>query len=332
LKILLVSHYDPNAQGQMLTNYLRKHTKHKAKHVVMREFYLGYPRDELNPNFKFDSIPNEYKDYDFYIFRTIDNFFIRNWLKRGVIRPDNFIVKFHGSEVRGQAEAWRAIWEDSYRYGKGRIMFVTNGFDYTMSEDLPFSAAHIPPMVDADLLWEVRSKAQLKNDSFTVGHAPTDPFKKQTTEFSQAVIDINKKNKDVFGKVITQSPWKETIAEKASCHVIYDQMSAKVGIGAFGVNMIEALAMSQPVIGRYNGWALSWLPELEQVVDVPREISSAGIRQAIESIYADFKKGKYSVGLNWNPAGRKLVKERFDVPVVGKQWEHLIRFVAEGNK
>lgn len=311
----------------MLSNYLRKHTKHKVNHVVCRQFYLNYPADRIDPKFEFEK---ECKDYDFYIFRIVDPLFIHRWLEMGILRPDNFIIKFHGSEVRFNPGPWRAIWEDSFKYGNNRIMYVTNGFDYSMSKELPFSAAYIPQMVDADLLWETRLGAGMEHGIFKVGHAPTNFENKQTEMFIEAMTKLNKKYGNIVGNVITKSPWKDTISAKGACHAIYDQMSSVVGIGAFGVNMIETLAMSQPCIGKYNNYTLSWMPQLSDVVRMPAEPTAKSLEAEIEKVYLEFKSGKLGIGFEMNSAGRKLVNERFDVKIVGRQWKNLLEFVAEG--
>lgn len=323
MRILLFSPLDPNQQAQMLCNYINRNTSHKALNVVTNQTYLSYEADVIDPDF---NIWEHAKEFDFFIFRWVDSSLIYQMVQHGYVTPFNSIVKFHGSEARYSPYVWQGLWNDL------RLTYVTNGYDYTLSRGLGYSVQHIPPMIDCKKLWEGQRKAKLHDDGkFWIAHAPTDPQKKGTKYLIEAMRYPELRG-DAAIDVISSSTWQEALARKARCHALFDQISDDVGIGAFGVNLLEGLATSKICFGGYNKFVYSYYPQLApdfQIVHGATDSLSLvkAIRRAMENKKA--WKGEKAFLREFNPAGRAFVERRFDISIVGRQWVNLIEFVSE---
>lgn len=212
-----------------------------------------------------------------------------------------------------------------------KITYVTNGYDYTLCRDLGYSAQHIPPMVPCETLWKLQLQTKLRSDgTFWIAHAPTDPAKKGTDILLKTVQKLKDHGLDIDVELITGKTYKEALQLKSECHALYDQISQDVGIGTFGVNLIEGLATSKICFGGYNKFTYSYYPDLapgrDTIFNAHNQAELYGqIKRAYE--YRDkYKSSGYEL---WK-AGREFATSRFDTKIVGEQWRFLMEFIKEG--
>nr|WP_294804476.1 hypothetical protein [uncultured Nitrososphaera sp.] len=323
MRILLYTNIDINAQAQQLSEYIRENTDHEALNVVLNQTYIDRKADKIlgaSENFTLKS-----EEWDFFILRFFDAATIRKLAQTGVVNANNCIIKIHGSEARFNQAEWRALWEDF------RITYVVNGYDYYNWRQMGSCIQHIPHMVDVSRLEEYARKENRRADRLVVGHAPTNTKIKNTEAFENAVKELQAEGVPIEAVTLTNKPWEQVIQAKANCHVIYDQMNAHMGFGGFGINMVEALAMRQPVVAGYSKYTYSYYPQLRRFVT---QATPETIKGVLNYLVKYFKVGNYPMFFSYDGRSKepqKFAYERFSTGVVGSQWLDLIEFIAEGG-
>jgi glycosyltransferase involved in cell wall biosynthesis len=317
MNILVFSGSDINGQGNLLKRYFSDYTEHKCTNAVRESTYHDFPFDTRLNDF------NGHGSYEFFILRMLSPNEIFKKYARGVINKKNCIVRLHGAEVRGNPKAWFDLWM------KTGLTFVTNGYDYSVPSKLGFSVQHIPPMVDVDYLWQLTRESKPPNfdpetnrEHYVVAHAPTDTAQKGTHYLLKAAKSLNDKGVKIVVNLIQGKSWLETVKEKARAHSLFDQISHDIGIGTFGINLLEGLAQSKKVIGYYNKYTFSTYPDLQDVVYAV-DINN------LEERLNELVKTDNRVGYHHNQKGWNYVRARFDYKVVGNQWKNLLEFIAE---
>lgn len=333
MNIAVYSGLDINGQGQILARWIRDHTSHKATNIVVQQTYLDYDADVLYRDARgqptgavVEDLDKLVDEYDFLILRWVSLRDVASLAAIGKLHAGNCIIKIHGSEHR--YFPWEGLGFSLQAHG---IMYVTNGYDFTLCRGLGFSVQHIPPMVDCDFIWAETQKQELFGtaDGITVTHAPTDQSKKGTKYIKAAVKDLVQRgvriNLDLLSvQEGTQLRWIDAIRRKAKGHVLFDQISEDVGIGTFGLNLVEALAQSKIPLGQYSKYTYSVYPELRKYVVSARPAELVADVSSINSAI----KARGAV-MDANPAGREFCKRTFDVNVVAPRWVDLIEFASE---
>ena len=98
-----------------------------------------------------------------------------------------------------------------------------------------------------------------------MAHAPTNRAFKGTDDFLATVEALRARGVPVEAVLIENTPHAECLQIKATCHVLFDQIS----VGVHGISAVESMFMSQPVLGAVSPWALSVQPNLPIIPVAP---------------------------------------------------------------
>jgi len=92
----------------------------------------------------------------------------------------------------------------------------------------------------------IRKERYVKSKQVRLGHFPTNPAIKHTAEYATACVNLSAKY-DIDYLTGTYLSHEQTLAEKARCDILYDQMTY-----GYGLNGIEAGAMGLAVVGGFE--------------------------------------------------------------------------------
>ena len=248
--------------------------------------------------------------------RWIDQDHMFNKLKlQNYLRPDNFLIKLHGSEARS------GIWLYWFHPLLEWSPMILTSFDYTIARVAGFSCQHIPHLIDFD---DLPKPDKPDPPPIRIAHSPTDPKKKNTQLFLKAVENLkNIGIKDIEPVVIVGKPYRECLEIKAKCHVTLDQVGYPLQ-KTFGMSSIEAWALRQPSIVELDYWTLSRWPELKEIVYIANQNNLA---EVLCKIAKNMKTIEYR-----GSKAYQFAKENFDARKVVWQWVNLIKFVSSGGK
>jgi len=316
MNILFVSGLDIGGWGWRVSKAINKYTKWKAKNLVMQQTYLNYPCDHLYPEMSREEVKDLLEWADFYILRWIDQDHMFNKLKlQNYLRPDNFLIKLHGSEARS------GIWLYWFNPLLEWNPMILTSFDYTIARVAGFSCQHIPHLIDFD---ELPKPDKPDPPPIRIAHSPTDPKKKNTQLFLKAVENLkNMGIKDIEPVIIVGKPYKECLEIKAKCHVTFDQIGYQLQ-KTFGMSSIEAWALRQPSIVELDYWTLSRWPKLEEIVYLANQNN-------LEEVLCRMTKNVDMIKYRGFRA-YQFAKENFDARKVIWQWINLIKFVSSRRR
>lgn len=323
IKLLSLCGLDINSQAQMLCEYLRSKGYDATNVVMSPNGYLNYKCDV--PLWERKDFEIKWDDYDFFVLRWLPDAagnpstrMIADLIRQGVIRRNNCIIRVHGSDARYYPHEYLGL------NLQHNLTTIVNGYDYSLASRIGFAIQFIPFMVDTDKLWTIAQKTErngAKDGNTWISHSPTDPSKKGTNAFVKAVKELKAEGVKIEADIITQTPYDEAIVRKAACDLCFDQASIEMGIGTFGMSLIEALAMGKYCIGQYNHFTYAMYPHLADIVWSMNDFEQfkTNIRTMIEHDW--FAKP--------NSEGKKFVWNEFRIDYVGKKWEHILAHVQE---
>ena len=124
----------------------------------------------------------------------------------------------------------------------------------------------LPTAYDIDALQKL-GKADRKADRVRIGHFPTNRELKYTNLFVKAIRELQEEGLPVDlvpGEFLTEDKdwlprwtWAETMAAKADCDILYDQLNY-----GYGCNSVEAWGMGIPVIAGADHWTIRRMADL----------------------------------------------------------------------
>jgi tetratricopeptide (TPR) repeat protein len=246
MNIAVVADYNIAGQLSLLFRYINQYTIHKARMIILQGDYLSYDHDLILSAGKRDDYfeaRNIVRNADFYhIGRFPVNFGEIEWNQ--ILKPDNSIVQYYGSEIR-----WNA--EPIYKWHQANKIHGISCWDYTMIEHAPLFY-HVNIMCDLDRV----KTCQEPKDIVRICHPPTNrAFKK--TELFLSVIEKLKKKYPLELELIEKKTNEECLEIKSRCHITYDQIS----VGIYGLSAIESMAAGHTVLCGISNFAASYHPD-----------------------------------------------------------------------
>lgn len=189
--------------------------------------------------------------------------------------PKPVVLHHHGTNFRANAEPLAA---QLAAIGGRAVVSTLDLLDY--GDELTW----IPQSHDLDALEQLRAP---QTGRLRIGHAPTERGIKDTDAFMVACAKLN-----VEPVLIERKSWRECLAIKGTCDILYDQV-----ILGYGNNAVEAWAMGIPVIA---GAGVSTLKTMRDTFDtLPFLSATAGtIGDAIRALMDDDTRAE------WGERGR----------------------------
>jgi Flp pilus assembly protein TadD len=245
MNIAVVADFNVAGQLSLLFRYLNRHTIHKARMVILKGDYLSYDRDLVlsdGQRPEFDEAQKIIHNADFYhIGRFPMNFGQIDWSK--ILRPDNCVVQYYGSEIRGHAKL-------IYQWHRDNNILGISCWDYTMIEDAPL-LYHVNTMCDTERVKPCVPQTEIVR----ICHPPTNRAFKKIDLFLGVMEDL-KNRYPVEAELIEGRSNEECLEIKRRCHITYDQIS----VGIYGLSAIESMAAGHAVLCGMSNFATSYFP------------------------------------------------------------------------
>lgn len=246
MNIAIVADFNIAGQLTLLQKMINQHTIHKARLVVLQGDYLSYDKDLILSEGKREDYYEARRiieSADFYhIGRFPVNFGDIDWSR--ILRPDNSVVQYYGSEIRWNAEA-------IYNWHTRNKILGISCWDYTMIQNAPLFY-HVNIMCNLDRILP----CDPPGDIVRICHPPTNrAFKK--TELFLSVMERLKKKYPVELELIEHKSNQECLELKKRCNITYDQIS----VGIYGLSAIESMAAGHAVICGMSNFASSYHPD-----------------------------------------------------------------------
>ncbi len=244
--IAVVADFNIAGQLSLLFRMINRYTTHKARLIILQGDYLSYDKDLILSSGNqqdYEEAVRVIENADFYhIGRFPKNFNDINWAN--VLRPDNCLVQYYGSEMRNNAD-------QVYRWHAENKITGLSAWDYTMLEKAPLFY-HINLMCDFSRI----KQCSPPNDVIRICHPPTNrQFKK--TDMLLDVYDKLKKKYPIELELIEGKSNEECLDIKSRCHITYDQVS----VGIYGLSAIESMAAGHAVLCGISNFAASYHPD-----------------------------------------------------------------------
>ncbi len=246
MNIAIVADFNIAGQLSLLQRMINKYTIHKARLVILQGDYLSYDKDLILSGGKMEDY-YEARDLirsaDFYhIGRFPVNFGEVDWGK--ILRPDNSVVQYYGSEIR-----WNA--EPIFKWHERSGIMGISCWDYTMIKNAPLFY-HINIACD---LARIRP-CEKPGDMVRICHPPTNRVFKKTDLFLSVMEELKGKY-PVEVELIEGKSNEECLELKSRCHITYDQVS----VGIYGLSAIESMAAGHAVLCGISNFASSYHPD-----------------------------------------------------------------------
>ena len=210
----------------------------------------------------------------------------QEWDRADVVHIHNSLHAHHWYDDAGKptvlmhhglGETFSALVEEARELG---IVQIGSTIDLSVHEP---SIRWSGPAVDIDAMQALRRQHFVwsAGRSIRVGHAPTNAAIKGTAAFAEAMHRLSGRY-PVEPVLIQRMTWKQCLALKATCDILFDQP-----VLGYGVNAIEAWAMGLPVVAgvadpRVRGIMLATWGRLPFV-----EADETGLEAALERLIAD---------------------------------------------
>jgi hypothetical protein len=244
--IALVADFNIAGQLSLLFRMINRYTTHKARLIILQGDYLSYDKDLIlssGNQHEYEEAVRIIDSADFYhMGRFPKNFNDINWA--GILRPDNCLVQYYGSEIRNNAE-------QIYRWHAENRIAGLSAWDYTMLQKAPLFY-HINLMCDFSRI----KQCSPPRDVIRICHPPTNRQFKKT----DMLLDIYEKLKQKYPielELIEGKSNDECLDIKSRCHITYDQVS----VGIYGLSAIESMAAGHAVLCGISHFAASYHPD-----------------------------------------------------------------------
>ena len=317
MNILCVSYWDNGGQLQLLSEAIRKYTKHDALHLNIQATYLDYEKDLYYLDFKQSpmgilELKEKLSSYDdFFIFSELlpEDAPLRDILEElGIYRKltsRNVIIRTCGSIPRNKAEHYLFA-----QLKKGYI-YAGAAHDFSIASQIGFVAPtrHICPI-------DKIPKPNPPTNKIRVAFAPTKQ-EKGVNVFARVMEKLTAEfhEKDVVEAVpIINKPWRESIKIKSECNVTFDQFM----ISTYGNSAIESMYLSHAVLSRIDPYTQMLFPDLPVINVCTERDLYMQLKWLIENPEELEERGK---------RGKEFVEKYHSPEVVAKQWEKLIEHI-----
>jgi len=245
---VFLSNADTGGQNIAIARAINKYTKHTARALKMNDNYIHYPYDlcaQLGSYSLFDgkyysreAILDIMRSANFLIFDTYDRFMGWDILFEDFYKGKSIVYRHNGDQCRLNN-------------------FIVDGFHKNNNDGIIVST---PDLLDC--IPHVKNKTWIPNSvidedylnslptaiydkPLVVGHSPTNPTRKGTFEFLDALGEVAKKHEVFFDPVANMS-WYSALKQRALHHVFFDQITKD--IHWYGNCSIESAWLGQVVL------------------------------------------------------------------------------------
>lgn len=302
--ILTVSVYDNGGAMQQLTNAINKYTEHNCRHLNLKQTYLDYETDIKAADYTKAELKELLNDREFFIFSELVPDEIRGMGIEHKLNRQTTIVRCFGSHTRGNIDAYRYWWTNSF------TTFVSGGFDPTIHPYLGFCAYHIPNIYEFSAFPEVHVHRNIR-----ICHAPTNPAIKSTQKVAEVIKQLEN-DYDIESVIIQGKSWKEALDIKASCHITVDQFL----LGTYASSAIESMYLKHAVVSRISPFVRSMHPDLPIV-----QANEQSLYKVLDALLSDPNRIE-TIG----EEGKMYAKREHEAKTNVIKWDHLIKWVNEG--
>jgi hypothetical protein len=276
----------------------KEHLKDIKQYIKDADFYVihGWPREYWSPLLSIEMPDKTHMNIK--------------------LKPDNHIMKFHGTDVVKMWPWIRANQVNAIMQGS-RYVCVTSP-DWRMNRYVN-GVQWIPTMMDPELLpaRDPRVNPDYNKYPLTITHSPTFRHTKGTKVIHKAMGIIRKKKLPIKIKILENRPWQESLKERThQADIYFDQ----VFWGHYGVASVEAMMMGMPVMAWISNYTKSWDPSIPIINVKTAEDIVEWAQKCIEG----------HVEMDSNVWREWAIKHHAYKPI--KQWKHLIEWAAEAKK
>ncbi|MEE8418023.1 MAG: tetratricopeptide repeat protein [candidate division Zixibacteria bacterium] len=244
--IAVVADFNVAGQLSLLFRMINRYTTHKARLIILQGDYLSYDKDLILSSGNqqdYEEAVSVIENADFHhIGRFPKNFNDINWAN--ILRPDNCLVQYYGSEMRNKAE-------HIYRWHKENKITGLSTWDYTMLENAPLFY-HINMMCDFSRVKQCSPPREVVR----ICHLLIDGQSEKTAVLLDAYERLKRKYR-IELELIEGKSNEECLDIKSRCHITYDQLSA----GIYGLSAIESMAAGHAVLCGISNFAASYHPD-----------------------------------------------------------------------
>jgi len=286
LDFLFLSNADTGGQGYAITQAINRYTEYTARCIKINQNYIQYPYD-LCSNLgqyslldgKFYSktdIINLVKEAKVLVFDTYDRYYGYDILFEDYYIGKKVVYRHNGDQCRRNS-----FIVDRFHQRNNDAVVVS-------TPDLLKSIPHVKnkiwlPNLPIDLEYMSSFDLPRYNKTIVIGHTPTNPLRKGTFEFIEALGEIASKYPISFDP-IAFTPFYESIYLRATTHHIYfDQITTD--IRWYGNASVEASWLGQPVICNEL---------LEGYIDTPfYTVTFENLKERLEELFSNMNKEFY---------------------------------------
>ena len=253
MNIVMIADNDPAGMGIAFANAINLYTEHTCRLVTCRTVYnFDFQKDIHIPDLDddgFDEIVDILKEADILHFHILAD----EHLPLGSIHITDFIKgkallhHHHGHpDFRSHPEKYR----DKYRRLGRRVLVSTPDLLRLMPE-----AGWQPNLVPIEEP-EYAPPPRRGNGRVRVCHTPTRKDLKNTAEFLEVMVVLQKRHPHMECVMVENTPHRECLRIRRNTDIVFDHMQ-----GYFGVSSLEGLSQGKPVIAGLDRWNIKHIQD-----------------------------------------------------------------------
>lgn len=263
MDILMITDNDPAGMGIAFTNAINRYSDHRCRLITTAEKYgFDYETDIHLPDIEDDDygeVEHLLQQADIIHFHVLrdENSHLGPLVIKDYIAGKKILHHHHGHpDYILNADTYN----EKYRRLKRKVIVSTP--DLLQVADNATWVPNLVPIDDAAFL--PRYDDTLPAMPVRICQAPTRKYHKHTRDFQTVIAELQSTRPGIERVIIEKTPYRQCLAIKRSCHIIFDHMR-----GWFGISSLESLSQGKPVLAGIDKWNEACIKEFTGVEELP---------------------------------------------------------------